>query len=76
MAKDAVIQRRIKRTFLSLFAIITVLIVGGAFLGFYMSELLGESDSILLPILFATLGLGVSIVVSLYVAKVLGRVNQ
>ncbi len=54
----------------------TVLIVGGVFLGFYVSELLGESDSILLPILFATLGLGVSIVVSLYVAKVLGRVNQ
>lgn len=73
MAKDAGSRRRIKITLLGLLVIMAVLIIGGAFLGFYLSELLGNHDSILLPILFATLGFGISIVVSLYVAKVVGR---
>ncbi|MFQ6134248.1 MAG: hypothetical protein ACE5KU_00340 [Nitrososphaerales archaeon] len=76
MAKDAGSRRRIKITLLGLLVIMAVLIIGGAFLGFYLSELLGNPDSILLPILFATLGFGISIVVSLYVAKVVGRATQ
>ena len=69
MDKDAALRRRIMSTLLRLLVVMAVLIAGGAFLGSYVSGMQGDTDSVLLPILFSTGGLIISIVVSLYVVR-------
>jgi uncharacterized protein YacL len=70
---DAATRRRIRVTLLVLPAVMVLLIIGGVFLGFYLSSLLGSSDSMVMPLIFATLGFVISVVLSLYVAKVVSR---
>ena len=49
--------------------IMAALIVGGVFLGFYVSDIMGSHGSLILPIVFATVGLFAALVVSLVVIK-------
>jgi len=67
--KDTLIIKKIRNILLVLPIIITVVIIGTTFLGFYLTESFDQSDSLFLPIIFATLGLVISIVFSLLVIK-------
>jgi hypothetical protein len=61
--------KKIRNILLVLPIIITVIIIGNTFLGFYFAEFLNQSDSLFIPIIFATIGLGISIVFSLFLIK-------
>ena len=49
--------------------IISVLVVGGVFLGFYVSEVTEDSNRLVYPLIFSTLGLAVSIVAIYHIAR-------
>jgi len=67
------LQRRILLITAGLPFLIATLVVGGTFIGFYISDLTGEPQSILYPFIFSTVGLTASIVVSYYIAKRVSR---
>ena len=63
------VRRQTRIMLLVLPIIMAALIVGGVFLGFYVSDLMGSHGSLILPIVFATVGLFAALVVSLVVIK-------
>jgi hypothetical protein len=56
-------------TLLLLPVAMALLIVGCVFIGFYVSEMMGNTGSIFYPILFATVGFVASIAVSLVIIR-------
>ncbi|MCL4436878.1 MAG: hypothetical protein M1503_12695 [Thaumarchaeota archaeon] len=68
----AVAVRKQTRMILVILPIImAVLIVGGVFLGFHVSDIMGSHGSLILPIVFATVGLFAALAVSLVVIKII-----
>ncbi len=63
-------QNIIKRYLLILPIVFIVLMGGGAYLGIQLSHMWGVSDSIIWPIIFTTLGFGISIVISILISKI------
>jgi len=63
------VRRQTRIMLLVLPIIMAALIVGGVFLGFYVSDIMGSHCSLILPIVFATVGLFAALVVSLVVIK-------
>lgn len=63
------VRRQTRIMLLVLPIIMAALIVGGIFLGFYVSDIMGSHGSLILPIVFATVGLFAALVVSLVVIK-------
>ena len=63
------VRRQTRIMLLVLPIIMAALIVGGVFLGFYVSDIMGSHGSLILPIVFATVGLFAALVVSLVVIK-------
>lgn len=68
--KDAA-HRQTRLILLVLPLIMAGLIIGGVFLGFYVSDLIGTHGSIVMPLIFATIGLFASIGVALIVVRLL-----
>lgn len=62
-------QRKIKKYLLILPIFMTLLIAGGAYLGIQLSKTWRISNSIMWPIFFATIGFGISILISILIAK-------
>ena len=63
-------QKKIQKYLLILPIIFTTLIVGGTYIGFQLSNIGEVSDSIMWPLIFATLGFGISIVISILISKI------
>ncbi len=71
MTNTSKVNPRIKKILLVLPIIMATMIAGGAIFGIYLSELIGSDETFLLSILTATVGFGVSIVISVYLIKVI-----
>ena len=69
MVETQIKQRKIKKYLLVLPIIMIILIAGGAYLGIQLSKTWGTSNSIIWPILFATIGFVISIVLSIIIVK-------
>ncbi len=65
------VRRQTRMILIVLPIIMAALIVGGVFLGFYVSDLMGSHGSLVLPIVFATVGLFAALAVSLVVIKII-----
>lgn len=65
------VRRQTQMILLLLPIIMATLIVGGVFLGFYVSDLMGSHGSLILPIVFATVGLFAALAVALVVIKII-----
>ena len=63
------IRRRITITLIGLPFLIAFFVVGGAFFGFYLSDVLKTSNRVVFPLVFATAGLALSIIASYFIAK-------
>ena len=63
-------QKKIQKYLLILPIIFIALIVGGTYIGFQLSNIGEVSDSIMWPLIFATLGFGISIVISILISKI------
>tara|TARA_B100000315_G_scaffold147741_1_gene136663 strand:+ start:417 stop:629 length:213 start_codon:yes stop_codon:yes gene_type:complete len=63
-------QKKIQKYLLILPIIFTALIAGGTYIGIQLSNIWGVSDSIMWPLIFATLGFGISIVISILISKI------
>ena len=68
-------QKKIQKYLLILPIIFIALIVGGTYIGFQLSDIGGVSDSIMWPLIFATLGFGISIVISILISKIWSLMN-
>lgn len=68
-------QKKIQKYLLILPIIFTTLIVGGTYIGFQLSNIGEVSDSIMWPLIFATLGFGISIVISILISKIWSLMN-
>ena len=70
---DPAIKARIKRRVIVALAILPIfiagLVLGGVFLGLYVTNVLGFGNSALMPIAFSLLGFFVSLIISYVVAK-------
>jgi hypothetical protein len=74
MMNDKAAVRRQTRVILFILPVIMAgLILGGVFLGFYMSDLMGTHSSIVMPLIFATVGLFASIGVALIIVRIMLR---
>jgi len=71
MAEIQIKQRKIKKYLLVLPIIMIILIAGGAYLGIQLSKTWGTSNSIIWPIFFATIGFGISIIISIFISKII-----
>jgi len=63
------VRRRVTMVLVGLPFLITFFVVGGVFLGFYLSDISNTPSRVVLPLLFATTGLAVSIIASYFIAK-------
>jgi len=68
-ASDEGLQRRLILIIAGLPFIIALFTIGGVLLGFYLSGLTGDPQSILLPFILSTAGLAASIIISYNIAK-------
>ena len=66
---DKRIRRRVTIALATLPFVIAFFVVGGLFLGFYVSDVLGITNRAILGLIFATVGLAISIIVSYLAAK-------
>jgi len=70
---DPASKARIKRRVIVALAILPIfiagLVLGGVFLGLYVTDVLGFGNAALMPIVFSLLGFLVSLVISYVVAK-------
>ncbi|MEM4298659.1 MAG: hypothetical protein QW815_09875 [Nitrososphaerota archaeon] len=63
------LKRKVTMALILLPVLITSIIVGFVFLGFYLSDVIGSKSRMVVPFISATLGLLISIGISYFIAK-------
>lgn len=69
MKNEKNVKQQIKSLLMILPIIMIILITGGGFLGIQLSKMLGNTDSFMWALLFATIGFLISILISILIIK-------
>lgn len=67
MKNEKNVKQQIKSLLMILPIIMIILITGGGFLGIQLSKMLGNTDSFMWALLFATIGFLISILISILI---------